>query len=357
MVEQVLSERLPKGPGTPRPRARGGPIRLTFKAIRHAWALNRILLGCATSAIRGDREGARRKGRALRYQVAHHLLRREAHFITFRRGGLEWTAYLHDSTISPALFEGGHYQADSVGAVVEWLNRRGALGADRPAIVDAGANIGTTSLPLAVATGKRVIAVEPVPDNFDLLRFNALRNGLGDRIACVRAAVSASPGELEMVIDPGNCGNSTVGGLAGLEDRGFARIVVPSRPLEAIVAAQGLAPGQVALVWSDTQGFEREVIESGRALWAAGVPVFLELWPEGLRAQGGLESFADRARECFATMVSGADLLCFGPEAEVHPIEDLIGMLRDLDARHGEADALLLPHGWDGDRDGPTGPR
>ena len=64
------------------------------------------------------------------------------------------------------------------------------------AALDVGAHIGGVAVGLAVdnpALG--VIAIEALPENADLLRLNAARNGVSDRVRVVNAAAGAEPGE------------------------------------------------------------------------------------------------------------------------------------------------------------------
>ncbi len=69
--------------------------------------------------------------------------------------------------------------------------------------MDVGAHIGTCTIPLALDhPGLRVIAVEGVPDNCDLIRQNALRNGVADRIEVLNA-YAAAPGTLRGICNYG----------------------------------------------------------------------------------------------------------------------------------------------------------
>ena len=57
--------------------------------------------------------------------------------------------------------------------------------------VDIGANIGDSSIWLALNGFSRVIAVEPYPQNFTKLLYNVNRNGLGYAIECVNKGLSS----------------------------------------------------------------------------------------------------------------------------------------------------------------------
>lgn len=70
-------------------------------------------------------------------------------------------------------------------------------------ILDIGAHIGIVTLALAVDNpGARVVAVEAIPDNADLLARNVERNGLTDRVAVISAGAGA-PGEATVPVTYG----------------------------------------------------------------------------------------------------------------------------------------------------------
>ena len=67
-----------------------------------------------------------------------------------------------------------------------------------------------------------------------------------------------------------------------------------------VLSAEGVAPDDVAIVWSDTQGSELATIETGDALWTAGVPLFSEFWVDGLDAHGGIDAAVGGRQERLA---------------------------------------------------------
>jgi FkbM family methyltransferase len=305
--------------------------------------LNRFLklLGRAGVAwITRDEKGLCRQKRLL----ALHLLADNADRITFHRAGTTWTTAV-TGNIGKRLFLRGGYQEQHVEALVRWTRESGHFSSARDWIIDVGANIGSPSIPFARRTAGRVLAIEPAPDNFELLRQNVSQNGLEQQITCVRAAVCLGGDSVEFVIDPtdGGKGEVRVDGKQGYA--GFpadSRIAeVPAKGLDALVAEHDISPGHVVLVWSDVQGREGDVVASGTSLWKAGVPLFAELWLEGLEAHGGLERFLTVLRESFVSFVTREDLVAQGPAARPRPIADLDPILTGLDGKH--TDALFLP--------------
>ena len=134
-------------------------------------------------------------------------------------------------------------------------------------LVDVGANIGLSTMALALARpASRVVAVEPSPDNAALLRQNLAANGFGG-VEVVQAAVADRPGTLKMrqngawshVVDPDNL---PVGGQT---------TAVPVVTLDALTAGKG----PVAFVKVDTEGYEPHVLAGGAATIGRDRPLLL----------------------------------------------------------------------------------
>lgn len=292
---------------------------------------------------------AQRMGEALpeaeRRALALRLLEGDADEITFRRDGIRWTAFPWDRLVSGPLFVSGGFQAAEVRAVLARMARDGRLAPPRDVIVDVGANIGTSALPFAVETGRRVLAIEPVPDVLDVLRRNVADNALERQVTCVQAAITADGRDrVRMVLPAGNSGGGEVErpGLAPLFGASYpirGAVDVPASGLDALLDAHGIAPERVAFVWSDTQGCEADVIVSGGRLWAAGAPLFAELDPRSWGPDGAARLVA-AAGAHFQGFVLAEALIRDGAAAP-RPIAGLGAVCRTLGPEGG--DALLLP--------------
>jgi len=73
------------------------------------------------------------------------LLARESAPLLVRSDGFRWTADTGDE-IGESIYVEGRYSHDEISAVLAWLGE-----GDKRTIVDVGANVGTTTLPLARA--------------------------------------------------------------------------------------------------------------------------------------------------------------------------------------------------------------
>lgn len=292
----------------------------------------RHLSAYAVAKVRGDAAAALRERREIALLAADG----DAESLTFDRDGLRWTVAAVRHTITRNLYVRGAHPGAEVAALGAWLRARGRLGDAHPWCVDVGANVGAPTLFFARDLGRRVIAVEPVPATFALLRGNVEANGMSGRIACVQAAVSDAPGAVRIAVSAKD-GQSEVGESAVAGDGG---VDVPCRPLDGIAAEAGARPEEVSFVWSDTQGFETHVVRSGRALFAAGTPAFLELWPEALARHGGVAAFVTACEESFSGFIPKRDLLASGASAPVRPICGLASFLASLPR---QTDALFVP--------------
>jgi FkbM family methyltransferase len=277
------------------------------------------------------------------------VLAQTADTISFRRGKTRWTGSVQ-SVITRSLFESGGYQSKEIEMVLQCLPSHFPDWPSRKVIVNIGANIGDTCIPLALQTGKTVIAAEPVPDTFALLCRNVADNGLESRIRCRQVAVSDVAGSVAMTLTS-DLGQSEVEGVGGKQgyavdhyDRGS--IDVAATTLDALITAEGFRAEDVALIWSDTQGYESQVLESGTQLWAAGTPAWVELWPNGLEAHGGVDRFIDTCCRNFRHFVASSTE---GVECRPRPtggeLRKFSESIRRIDPSSGMdfADVLLLP--------------
>ena len=93
-------------------------------------------------------------------------------------------------------------------------------------------------------------------------------------------------------------------------------------PLADALTRRGVATDELLPVWSDTQGSEASVVESGRAIWSSGVPLFVEVWPRGLAMHGTRVRFVELVESEFDVFVPSSALLRDGAKAVELPIEE-----------------------------------
>ena len=131
---------------------------------------------------------------------------------------------------------------------------------DTGVVLDLGANIGVFSMIAATSLVPRgrVIAVEPNPTVFSVLRENVVANCLRN-IEVVYGAVAAEQGTIALRLAPNSTGATIVGPEHG------PSVIVPAVSFSDLVTTAG----RVELVKCDIEGAEWQIIyESDERVWA-----------------------------------------------------------------------------------------
>jgi FkbM family methyltransferase len=159
-----------------------------------------------------------------------------------------------------------YYEPITTGLIRELVG-----GADT--FVDVGANIGFYSLVASVCHPRlNVIAFEPNPKNFRLLRANAEANRL-DRLVCEPAALSDSEGTAALYLSPSDMSASLE---SDFESRPSQAIEVRRTTLDDYLATRP-APGRLVLK-VDVEGHESAVMEGAEQTIAKHRPdIILEV--------------------------------------------------------------------------------
>lgn len=310
--------------------------------------------GTATGPIHRLTAAARRVGPVWRREPRQMLWlsqrrRLPGERMRFRRRGFRWEGFTWDAAITWWLYVHGDYQREEREALAAWAREHGHLTAGRRLAIEVGANIGTTALPLARDEGMEVVAIEPLSRNFAVLRRNVERNGLGRRIRCLQAAVAGDLGHPDLLLSAGNSGGGELqaqGPAPGFEVAGRER--VRTAPLDALLAESGVDPASVSFVWCDAQGSDGHAMTTGTELWRAGVPLFMELWPVGMRRHGLWHLLDDASSLGFGSFIS-SDSLVGKDDRGARPIGELRSLAEEL-PEHSEdrenpdhTDVLLIP--------------
>jgi FkbM family methyltransferase len=282
-----------------------------------------------------------------RRRLALKFIQGQTQLITFQRDDTWWTVFPGD-VVGRYLFLDGKFEIKSLDALLRWLKENHNSWLNSKAIINVGGNIGDTCIPLARKTGKRCIVCEPVPDTFKLLEQNVTLNNLTELISCHQVGISSRPGYVEMAVT-GDSGWSEVRVVDGVQ--GFSKlspvlkyVEVQMTTLEDLLNMESLTVQDIGLVWSDTQGFESEVIESGKSLWSAGVPLWVEVWSEGLEAHGGIQKFISLCNQHFKYIITNEDFEELN-EVKIKEINSLKKMIYELrnETDFKSVNILLIP--------------
>ena len=119
--------------------------------------------------------------------------------------------------------------------------------------VDVGANIGSYSI-LAATKGARVIAIEPVPSTFKVLKQNILLNELDEQIEVMNIGLGSKEENLKFSIKQGATNH-----VLNKEEKTKQSVKVLVRSLDDVL--DGRIPKIIKI---DVEGFETKVIEGAR---------------------------------------------------------------------------------------------
>ena len=244
--------------------------------------------------------------RLLRWTLHHYLPRHDVSVAT-ANGVLSVSST--DWLMGKHLFVHRNYEIDFIDMSIEFLKASGYL---RPGkgktFLDIGANLGMIGIAMARKDYfERVIAFEPDPRNFRLLKNNVKQNGLDERFECFQVAMSSSNGEIEFEIDDRNSGDSRV---RQTERRGELKehlrdtAKVQATTLDSFVENH-LASEEaeaIDLLWVDIQGHEGHLFDGARRFFERRrIPVVNEFWGYGIDRSGiTRERYCSTAREMFS---------------------------------------------------------
>ena len=268
----------------------------------------------------------RSKARRLAWEVMRRLPERTLTART-RHGRLVFSS--RDAAIGRRLYSHGEFEYATIEKAVTLARTEAPARVAAPWLVDVGANLGTVCIPLVRDREfARALAFEPEPRNYRYLVENVRANGLGGAITTVNAGLSSVNATMRLELAFDNFGDHRIrvsvptSSHPECREADRAVIDVPVYRLDDALAARGIAPAEVGLLWIDVQGHEHHVLEGAGSLLASGVPVVAEFWPYAL-ARAGTDAAA------FAALI-GSRFRWLYDLAEAAP------------ARHAARDAAVL---------------
>ena len=177
--------------------------------------------------------------------------------------------------IGKKVFRKGSFDRDRVDRLLHLLRDRQLL-PDGTILLELGGNIGTQTIYFALSNAfGRIVSVEPDPRNFELLRTNIDQNRLTDRVRIINCAAGDTDGEIDFFQHRDNHGKSS----ATRQSPHDRHIVVPVKPVNAILAEAGVRSDEIGLVWVDIEGYEPQACTTMEALLTRRVPLYLEFSP------------------------------------------------------------------------------
>jgi FkbM family methyltransferase len=199
-----------------------------------------------------------------RLGVPRELLREAAFFVAGRfRSTVEvrWPSGRYvvataDMDVSRRTYVSGPYGLERLLRAAELIERETGRGIRGLEVLEIGANIGTTTVPLVAVLGAaRVHAFEPVPRNYALLERNVALNDLAGRVTLHRDAVSDHIGSVPLTVPDRFWGSSRIVAAEGAETHTASSVTIDS-----LITDGRIDPAKLALVWIDVEGHEASVL-------------------------------------------------------------------------------------------------
>lgn len=165
-------------------------------------------------------------------------------------------------------------------------------------VLDIGASLGFYTVPLGLAArdvGARVLAIEPVGRNCEIVRANVERNGLADVVSTLQCALGRAASTVTLHVEQGGTGNATV--VTGLDPADVAdhdrsgntrsSETVRVLPLDDLPLPEALRDRRCSLVKIDAEGYEPDILAGAATFVARHRPViFAEYNPAWLDSRG-----------------------------------------------------------------------
>ncbi len=210
------------------------------------------------------------------------------------------------------------------------------------AMIDLGANIGTTSITRAVLGDFQVVyAAEPEPNNYSCLVQNVVANNLRGFVLPDQVAIGSYDGDAFLKLSNSSIGGHELAKHPG-DDAGRRFVPVPCRTLDSWVAGLGIDLDTVTFVKCDTQGSEGHIFRGAtEVLRHKHIAWQIEFWPHGLRKAGfELREALDLIRRHFTHLIN---LRPSGEGLRARPVSDLAEIVKKLPGK--KFTELLLYNG------------
>jgi FkbM family methyltransferase len=197
-----------------------------------------------------------------------------------------------DKAVGKHIFFRREYDVEEVKRTVQLLEDHGYIDPHNPGMaLNVGANIGLITLALRRhSLFEHVMAFEPVPSNFEILKKNIAQNGYSNEIECLAMALSNKDGEITMELSGENFGDHRIRSSA---DKGHFHeeqretISVTVGKLDSLIDQGKFENERPGLVWMDIQGHDGDFYSGAKEVISRyHVPVVGEFWPYGIKRAG-----------------------------------------------------------------------
>ena len=270
------------------------------------------------------------------------LAREVMPYISVEAGGLTFFFKNTDHSILDDMVESKKiWASDDMDFILGYYN---SISARPGTVIDIGANVGTSVIYFRNKLGAdtKFYAVEPVTDNFNLLKANCAINGFSD-IEAFRLAISDTLGEADLEINPANMATCKIAGsddenlVFEKDETSYVGDKVPLMPLDTFVSENKIATDTPVLFWIDVEGHEPEVFKCGKETFKnTDSVVFCEFNPKLYKHNGRYEEFLSDVKACFGKF------LCYEQSEQGKYVFRDIAELDNVASENGDNQCNLL---------------
>jgi FkbM family methyltransferase len=198
--------------------------------------------------------------------------------------------FTNDNAICRSLFVRKEYESELMTKTISFLREINKVDLQGKGIMlDIGANNGITSITMLLRKYfSNSIAIEPEPNNFNILKENLKLNNLLDSVYCFQNAVSDSSKELNFELSNNNFGdhrirneNESFSSVENFAESKRKLTKVQALPLpEILKQLPEVITNKIEIVWIDIQGHEGFLFKGAKSWFIeTNIPVITEIWP------------------------------------------------------------------------------
>lgn len=158
-------------------------------------------------------------------------------------------------------------------------------------ILNIGANVGFYAVFFArtFQNARKVIAIEPNPEAFEILKSNIALNGVGNVVKPLQVCIGEDAGQMKFSFIPGKSEYSSLGSISHRAVRGVEQetVTIEVLPLREAVAGHVSNP---TMVFIDTEGAELLVLKGAEDILRESMPILIFECEDALLAEFGHSS-------------------------------------------------------------------
>lgn len=257
--------------------------------------------------------------------------------------GLHYLATSRDVVIMKKMYTSREVWAENEMKLFHLLAKifYGIDGSEEGLFLDLGANIGTTGIYFTkmLAPNLKLLAFEPDPENFKLLRTNLILNNAEEKAVIENYGLGEENSEMTMFRDPLNPGANGLFKLNSEQETETVKII----PLDKYFAEKNLSPKDVKYIWIDTEGFEAQVLLGAKNILTENpAPIFMEFNPRMWQQSGYLYKMIELLSNFYEGYV-WVRAVMETKKIEVLPMEKLLEF-KDLPYSIGGLGDIFLVH-------------